>query len=288
MLPIAPVTLMTNMATALQVVEPPRVSASTRKTMTHAIIWIGSQRFRMTFSALLERRASVDLERRKPAALEQREPTAPPTPDAPSTIPIASVESWWEWASTRNIRMRACDTTLVMAISEEVSKRRRSLTTSPTPSRTSSPIPLVNCLNVGHPALCGSAVDPIERRLNTETIKETASARNGRKGPNVNRSGPIGRPTSTAAWVLASTDACRDLILSGSINLFRQRRSASVEKISSASSASIASTRNIMLMSRPNIKRAATTRKATIPRDISLSSMTRRGSRRSTMAPTGI
>jgi len=284
MFPIAPVTLMTNMATALQVVEPPWVSARARKTMTHAIIWIRSQRFRMTCSTFLVTEELADLERKNPAALEQKEPTAPPTPDAPSTIPIASVDSWREWASTRNIRMRACDTTLVMAKSEEVSKIRRSRTTSPTPS----PIPLVNCLNVGHPAFCGSAVDPIERRLDTEAMKEIASARNGRKGPNVNRSGPIGRPTSTAAWVLASTDACRDLIFSRSISLFRQRRSASVEKISSTSSASIASTRKIMFISRPNIKRAATTRRATIPRKISLNSMTRRGSRRSTMAPTGI
>jgi hypothetical protein len=215
---------------------------------------------------------------------DQKEPTAPPTPDAPRTMPIARVESLPECASTRNIRMRACDTTLVIAISEDVSQMRRSLLTVSTPS----PIPFVTCRNVGHPVSCGSVVGPAKSRLPTDATNEIASARKGRKAPNVNRSGPIRRPTRVAACVLASTDACLALILSCSISLFRHRRSASVENISSTSSASIASMRNIMLISRPNINRAATTRRATIPRAISLASMTRRGSRRSTMAPTGM
>src|ERR1700743_1331618 len=120
-------------------------------------------------------------------------------------------------------------------MSEEVSQIRRSLLTLPTPW----PIPLVTCLKVGHPVSHGSPAGLIKSRLPTDATNEIASTRNGRKGPNANRSGPIGRPTRVAAWVLASTDACRELILSRSISLFRYRRSASVEKILGDSSANI-------------------------------------------------
>src|ERR1700749_5040713 len=97
---------MKNIAAALHVTELPRVIARMAKIISHVVIWIGSQRFRVNRST----------------TLEQKEPAAPPTPEAPRTIPIWSAENFPECSSTRNIRMRAWDTILVIAMSEDGSQ----------------------------------------------------------------------------------------------------------------------------------------------------------------------
>ena len=74
--------------------------------------------------------------------------------------------------------------------------------------------------------------------------------RKGRNSSIENKKGPDPPTCEHAACCLTSIDACCEAILSRSSTLYRCRRSASAENISSISSAAIASIRNQILTMR--------------------------------------